>query len=220
MVLLYVFKLLSVFAAIQRTRNYLVKNRSMKKLILFSILIAFALHVPAQRTKAKAFHQYNSQVTAGYGIGNFWTVFLDKAIEIPGYKVHSLGPFSLLYEFGITNHISSGMAFSYSRARGKAERFQIADQISFYSIILRANYHFFTTYKLDPYAGIGLGISKSIYKNLDEHTIGNYNSKVPNTFEPNVQAGIKYFPVKHWGLCAELGYIGGAFGLLGIVGSF
>ncbi|MBS1742416.1 MAG: outer membrane beta-barrel protein [Bacteroidetes bacterium] len=192
----------------------------MKKLVLFSMLFAIALNVLAQRTNDKAYHAYNSQVTAGYGIGNFWTVFLDKAIEIPGYKVSSLGPFSLLYEYGFTNHISSGIALSYSRARGKAERFQIADQISFYSVILRADYHFFTTRKIDPYAGIGLGISKSTYKNLDEHTIGNYNSKVPNTFEPNGQLGIKYFPFQHWGICAELGYIGGAFGLVGITGSF
>lgn len=194
----------------------------MKKL-LFLLLVSltgFSLGLTAQKNNNKAYHKYNSNFILGYGIENFWTIFLDKGIDIPDYTVKSLGPFTVAYEYGISNRFSAGMALSYSRARGKAERFQLADQISFYSLILRANYHFFTTAKLDPYFGAGVGISKSVYKNLDDATVGNYNSKVPNTFEPNAQLGIKYFPVKHFGICAEVGYIGGALGLIGIAAKF
>jgi hypothetical protein len=43
---------------------------------------------------------------------------------------------------------------------------------------------------------------------------------VPNTFEPNVQLGIKFFPLKHFGLCAEIGYVSGALGLIGVAVKF
>lgn len=194
----------------------------MKKIIFLLLLFIAAVSTQgySQKNTSKAYATSTSNITLGYGIGNFWTVFLDKVIEIPDYKVSSLGPFTLLYEYGISKRFNTGIALSYSRARGKAERFQIADQITFYSVILRANYHFFTGAKLDPYIGAGVGISNSKYKNLDEHTVGNYNSKAPNTFEPNAQLGIKYFPLKRFGVCAEIGYVGGALGLIGITTKF
>jgi outer membrane protein W len=193
----------------------------MKQVRLIIFILVCSLSAIAQQQSAKAYKKNSSNIELGYGIYNFWTGVLDKGVQIPGYTTNSLGPFSIIYEYGITKRFSGGAALSCSRVRGESKRFQIADQITTWSVLLRANYHFFTSAKLDPYVGGGVGISRSIYKNLDPNTVAtDYEGNVPNTFEPNVQLGIKYFPLEHFGFCAEIGYVGGALGLIGIAAKF
>ena len=195
----------------------------MKKLLLCLILFSLIISTDsyAQPNLGKAFETRHSTLTIGYGIGNVWKVFLDKVVDIPEYKVKSLGPYSLVYDYGILPGFSVGLAAGYSRVRGKAEKYQIADQITFLSLLLRANYHIWTTSRLDPYFGGGIGINNSKYKNLDPQTIlNNPNSKVPNTIDFSGQVGLKYFPYKKLGVNIEAGYINGAIILVGITTRF
>ncbi|MBC7536034.1 MAG: porin family protein [Ferruginibacter sp.] len=195
----------------------------MKKLLFCSIqfLLLIATDSSAQPNTGKAYKKGHSTLTIGYGIGNVWKVFLDKIVDIPEYKVKSSGPYTLVYEYGILQRFSVGAAAGYSRVRGKAEKYQLADQITFLSLLVRANYHIWTTSALDPYFGGGIGINNSKYKNLDQHTIiSNPNSKVPNTIDFSGQVGIKYFPAKKLGVNIEAGYINGAIILVGVTTRF
>lgn len=188
----------------------------MKKFILVAFLCAINFFSIAQ-----AYNRHGSTITIGYGIKNLWTVFLDKVVDIPEYKVRSSGPYSLIYEHSVFKRMSAGLAASYSRVRGKAERFQLADQITFLSLIARANYHLFNGEKMDPYFGAGIGVNNSKYKNLDTHTIiSNANSNVPNTVDFSFQLGFKYFFNNQFAINGEAGYISGAVGLVGLSAKF
>ena len=155
-----------------------------------------------------AYKKHTSTITAGYGFGNVWKTFLDKAITIPEYKVSSTGPFTLIYEYGITKRISGGLAGCYSRVNGNSKRFQLADELTILSLLARADYHFGSSVKFDPYFGAGIGINNARYIN---NASVNANSKVPSTFEYSGQLGIKYFILSQVGIYAEAGYVGGSF---------
>ncbi len=191
----------------------------MRKL-LFILFLFLSVNAFAQVQKQKAFEKHSSTITLGYGIKNLWTIFQDKVVDISDYKVRSSGPYTLSYEYGILKRFSIGLSAGYSRVTGQYERFQIHDQITFLSLLARANYHLWTTYKLDPYFGAGIGINNSKYKNLEPQTVLPPNSNVPSTIDFSGQLGIKYFPTKHFGICAEVGYITGAIALIGITGRF
>lgn len=190
-------------------------------LLIFALACFFTGNIIAQKNGGLAHTKGQSTVTAGIGIGNIWKSFLDKAITIPEYKVTSTGPFILIYEYNISRRISAGLQGSYSRANGESKRFQLADQITILSFLARANYHFWTKKKLDPYIGGGLGINKSKYENKDPNTVAvNANSKDPGTFDYSAQIGLKYFPLQHIGLYMEAGYVAGSFVQVGITARF
>ncbi len=190
-------------------------------LLLLAFTCVIAGNIAAQTDESLAHKKGQSTLTAGIGIGNIWKSFLDKAITIPEYKVTSTGPFILIYEYSVSPRISAGLQGSYSRANGESKRFQLADQITILSFLARANYHFCTKAKLDPYIGGGLGINKSKYENKDPNTITvNANSKDPGTFDYSAQVGLKYFPLQHVGLYIEAGYVGGSFVQLGVTAKF
>lgn len=187
-------------------------------LFVFIFLVSYASF--AQKANDMAYEKGNSTISLGYGIVNVWKSFLGL-IPIPEYEVKSPGVFTFIYEYGITKRFSGGLAASYSRIRGKAERFQIADQLTIISVDLRANYHLWTNKKFDPYFGAGIGFNNSKYKNLDTHTVAVAdNSKTPSTLDFSGQVGIKYFPIPHFGLYAEAGYVGGAIVHVGLTGRF
>ena len=190
-------------------------------LLLFTLACFFTGNILAQKNSVLAHRSGQSTITAGIGIGNIWKSFLDKAITIPEYKVTSTGPFILIYEYNISRRISAGLQGSYSRANGESKRFQLADQITILSFLVRANYHFWTKEKLDPYIGGGLGINKSKYENKDPNTVTvNANTKDPGTFDYSAQIGLKYSPLQHLGLYMEAGYVGGSFVQVGVTVRF
>ena len=191
------------------------------RLFLGCLLLCLSVSCDAQQNQAVAYAKNTSTITAGYGIGNIWKSFLDKAIEIPEYRVKSTGPFTLIYEYAVSRRFSAGVQGSYSRVNGKASRFQLADQITILSLLARVNYHFWTSAKFDPYFGGGIGLNNSKYENKDPNTTGvNLNSKVPSTFDYSGQLGVKYFPWRHFGFYAEAGYVGGSFVQAGITAKF
>lgn len=174
-------------------------------------------HLFAQ-TNGKAYAKGAVTLSAGYGFVNLWEIFLNKVYDIPDYNVKSTGPLTLIIHYGFTRRFSAGLTGSYSRINGKAEKYQLSDQITFLSLLASANYHFLTKEKFDPYFGAGIGISNSKYKNLDTHTIlpDALNKKVPGTLDFSGQVGIKYFPLKFIGLFAEGGYVNGAVLHIGV----
>ncbi|MFT3908567.1 MAG: outer membrane beta-barrel protein [Ferruginibacter sp.] len=191
----------------------------MKKTILLPVfLIVFVFN----SAYSQAYQKHSSNISIGYGFVNVWKTFLDKIVDIPSYKVRAAGPVTLIYEYAITKRFSAGISAGYSRIRGKAEKYQLYDQITFWSALVRADYHLWTGKKLDPYFGGGIGISNSKYKNLDPHTIisEDLNKNVPSNLDFTGQAGLKYFFSKHFGLYTEIGYVHGALLHVGATAKF
>ncbi len=194
----------------------------MKKMFLLFLFSSLFIKIVAQPNTAKAYNKGQLEISIGYGFINVWKTFLDKVIDIPEYKVKATGPFTTIVEYNISRRFSAGVLGSYSRVNGKSPRFQLSDQITFWTLHARANYHFWTTRKLDPYFGAGIGFNNAKYKNLDPNTIisEEANESVPSTIDFSGQVGLKYFFSKNIGLYTELGYVSGAIIHVGISGKF
>ena len=183
----------------------------MKKIsAIFLLLILSGFAGFAQQQNAKKW-----TLTAGYGIGNVWLYFLkNKSLikDIPDYKVSSVGPFSICAEHFITNKISIGASASYSVVKGETKRFLVDEQISIFTALARANYHFSHSNKFDPYLGGGLGYVRSVYRNNSS-----IPGPVPGEFGYSAQVGAHYYLTKKAGFYGELGYVNGSFLQLGFV---
>ena len=194
----------------------------MRKIVSVSIvlLLLTSTNVFAQKKTGKKAYRHYSTVSVGHGFINVWKTFLDKVIDIPEYKVKSTFFYTLIYEYNF-GRFSGGFSGSYSRVNGRADRFELSDQISIVSVLMRGNYHFLRSAKLDPYFGGGIGFNNAKYKNLNTQTvIPDLNKHVPSELDFCGQLGLKYFPVKHIGVYMEAGYVGGAILHVGITGKF
>lgn len=183
----------------------------MKKIIAITFLLilsGFAGFAQQQNVKKWT-------ISFGYGIGNVWVYFLKNNSlinDIPDYKVSSIGPFSICAEYFIHNKISLGVSGSYSTVKGETKRFLVDEQISIFTALARANYHFRHLKKLDPYLGGGVGYVRSVYKNNNS-----IPGPVPGEFGYSAQVGAHYYLTKHAGFYGELGYVNGSFLQLGFV---
>jgi outer membrane protein W len=179
--------------------------------ILFIIVLLLGSQVNAQTKNFKVYDKGTSSLVAGQGIGNIWKTFMKQAINYPGisYKVSSLGPLTLIYEYGFGKHISGGLALGYSRITGRYSGFgdEFTDRLTIFSALARANYHFGHSGRFDPYLGIGMGYVRSKYDNSGS----NSKRSVPGEFGYSGQLGAKYLFTPHIGVYAEAGYVGGSF---------
>jgi opacity protein-like surface antigen len=200
----------------------------MKKLcILSAIMIAMTISVSAQDEGA-AYSKGSSTLSAGYGFGNVWKHLFKLSGGFFGgdYKVTSTGPFSLTYEYGASDHISAGIAVSYSQVKGvntdaSDPTNNYTDKLTNFSIIARGNYHFGSSEKFDPYIGLGVGYYNFKYetKYSDGTSTGNAFA-IPGAFGFNGQLGAKYYFAPSFGIFAEVGYVAGGFGQVGITAKF
>ena len=181
----------------------------MKKISAITFLLTLSVFAGfAQQQNAKKW-----TMSSGYGIGNVWVYFLKNNSfikDIPDYKVSSFGPISICAEHFINNKISIGASASYSIVKGETKRFLVDEQISIFTALARANYHFGGLKKLDPYLGGGLGYVRSVYKNNNS-----IPGPVPGEFGYSAQLGAHYYLSNHMGFYGELGYVNGAFLQLG-----
>ncbi|MEJ7625432.1 MAG: OmpW family outer membrane protein [Ferruginibacter sp.] len=165
----------------------------------------------------KAFSKGNSVISAGVGIGNIWKTFLKNAFTYPPgtYNVKTRGTYTLVYEYGFSNRISGGLALGYSDVYGKFDGYgeKFTETLTNYSLLVRSNYHFGKIPKFDPYIGAGLGYYRFKYYN---NKPGIVNSKVPGSFGYSAQLGAHYYFSRHLGAYAEVGYVGGSIGQLGV----
>ena len=177
---------------------------------------AFAQH------NEMAYGKKQSTISAGYGIGNVWKRLFNFYSPISGsdYKVSSTGPFSLVYEYGFTHRISGGIALGYSKIKAilTYQQSKNIETLSNFSALARGNYHFLKSPKWDPYAGLGVGSFKFNYTSKDASGNGNAGTgvKVPGVLGFSGQIGAKYYVSKSFGAYAEVGYVAGSVGQVGI----
>lgn len=188
------------------------------RIVTLVILLLFFMPAFSQKT---AFEKKRSTVSAGVGVYNIWKTFLRDAISYPPstYKVSATGPFTVIYEYGITRKISGGIALGYSEIKGNfngyGEKFD--EKLTNFSALLRANYHIGKFKKVDPYLGGGAGYFAFKYEN-SRNLSG--DGKIPSALGLSAQVGVKYYPVPKLGAYAEIGYVGGSVGQLGVAVKF
>jgi opacity protein-like surface antigen len=190
-----------------------------KGLLLSAFLVIIAASSFAQDA---AFSQGSSTFSVGYGFGNIWRTLF----KLSGAKVSATGPVALVYEYGAAEKISVGVSLGYSKITGKYTdpsdpTFTSQESLTNISALARANYHFGSSEKFDPYLGIGLGYYhfKYEYKDSDGDTNGGAFA-IPGAFGFSGQLGAKYYFSPQFGLYAEVGYVGGSIAQIGLTAKF
>jgi len=180
-----------------------------KNFAIFFLFFVSSLGVIAQENNAKKW-----TLSVGYGIGNVWVYFLKNNSlinDLSDYKVNGMGPVTVCIENQVSHKISIGVSAAYSIVRGETKRFLAEEQISIFTVLARANYHFGHSKKFDPYIGGGLGYVRSVYKNNLS-----VPGPVPGEFGYSAQIGSRYYVTKSFGAYGELGYVNGSFLQLGL----
>jgi len=204
----------------------LTNKLQLKSIFFFIIFVSICFEVVAQekigvnsdKQEKKINQNHTSVFKVGYGIGNVWVYLLKHNSffidYVPNYKVKSTGPITVCYENFLLKKISVGLAVSYSIVKGKGSSRGIIvdDQISMFTALIRGNYHFGKSKKLDSYVGGGLGYIRSAYKSNPS-----VSGPVPGEFGYSAQLGAHYYLTNHVGFYGELGYVNGSFLQLGVV---
>jgi outer membrane protein W len=200
-----------------------------KALFVMAVLVmAFSVTTKAQDNEGGAFSKGSSYVNLGYGFGSIWKNLFKLTAGFSGgaYKVTSTGPFSLAYEYGVSDKISVGVIAGYSQVKGTYTDASFpsdnyVDKLTNFSVIARGNYHFGHSEKFDPYIGIGLGYYNFKFESIDAGGVSTGNAfAIPGAFGFNGQLGAKYFFSTNFGIFAEVGYVAGGIGQVGVALKF
>lgn len=160
----------------------------MKNKIILSVLLICAIAGKAQ----KAFNEGDKifDLTIGFG-SPYWNAGFKNSLPV--------NP-RIGMEYGITENISAGgsAAFStssYNYGYGKIKYTGIF-------VAARGSYHFATTEKLDPYAGLSLGY---VIVSVSD-TYSGYVGSAASGVGYGLHLGIRYYPKSKFGLTGEVGY--------------
>jgi outer membrane protein len=213
----------------------------MKKIFLSALLIAaVSVSVNAQDDDV-AFVEKGSSISLGYGfLSPYKSLFKLNNLFGTGdpdvsTKYSSLGPIALTYEYGVSEKISVGLQVGYSTNKnvttdinglGTGKPYITTEKLTQLSVIARGNYHFGSSSKFDPYAGLGLGYGNFTYKTTSNDPtdtpadLGLFKISVPGAFGITAQVGAKYYFSSNIGAYAEIGYLAGSFAQIGITAKF
>jgi len=162
----------------------------MKKLFFSLVIIAIGFSANAQSSDV-SFDKSTSYAHFGIGFGGG---FYTGNVTLP--------PISVSYEKAVTDNISVGAIVGFSSS--KYTYFTSYDYKFTYILIgARGNYHFATSDKLDPYAGVTLGYN--IVSVSAPSGGSDYRSK-GSALLAGAQLGANYYFSSNLGAFAELGY--------------
>ncbi|MEO5674887.1 MAG: outer membrane beta-barrel protein [Chitinophagales bacterium] len=188
----------------------------MKKSILLPIAI-FLLCTTIQ-AMAQAISEGNVLICAGYGFPNLLGAVFNAYETEEGYKATSIGPVYVKGEYLVTDNIGIGINVAWANTNVKYQidgfdsvfntvPYEYKIKRSTYSILGRVNFHFGSSDKFDPYAGLGLGYRNAnwSFSNNDPNSIstGSIPNLVPFGFE--LTLGAHYFFTDVIGAYAEIG---------------
>jgi hypothetical protein len=221
-----------------------MKNRSM---IIFFLL-------GSAKVFSQSYVKGASAVSLGYGFPNMFKTLVKSSVDNYDYVSHpygsssfkseakGTGPVLLKFEHGLTPLIGIGASFGFLDTK-LTETFTYQDynyntgnnflytyedvskhRFTSLSIGCRLNFHFLTNKRLDPYAGIAAGYTKTFYK----YTFSTNN---PATIKPTssldeipiyfaITAGSRYYFTEFLGAYAEIGFEKWSFFQVGAVVKF
>jgi outer membrane protein W len=199
----------------------------MKKVLFVSALFLFAVTSKsmAQDGEGGAWGGNGTiVVNAGYGFGNIWKSLFKAVGSFSGNKVTATGPIALGFEYGVAEKIGVGLQLGYGQVKSTAKSGSFTQSESLTSIqaLVRANYHFGSSAKFDPYIGLGLGYGNFKYKYTDTDPTADPVStfSVPGAFGFSGALGARYFFSEKIGIYAEVGYVTGSIAQAGLVAKF
>jgi opacity protein-like surface antigen len=188
----------------------------MKK-ITTGILTVLLMTVFSFSSKAQAFEEGSTYISAGYGFGTFTKSLFDAySSGTSGYSYKGTGPVFAKVGFAVSEKVEFGLNLAYAGAEIK---WNVNDGLgnsttnvgtinwSAWSANARMNLHFGDHDKFDPYWGVGLGYRSSTWK--FSYTDPNYDedetikSAIPLGFETTF--GVRYLFTDNIGAYAELG---------------
>jgi opacity protein-like surface antigen len=156
-------------------------------------------------TKSQAFEQGKSQVSAGYGFGNFIQAVFSTYEVYEDFSSSITGPMFVKYEFGVSEKIGFGINFAFASASVSYKDVFAENQSinwSTWSGLARINRHFGSHEKFDPYIGLGVGYRSANWK-FSESDLDVDNNLMPFGFESTL--GARYMFTPNVGLYSEVG---------------
>lgn len=158
-------------------------------------------------------------ISAGYGAPSIIRTFLKMNNTHKDYWIIGYGPYMFKADYSFSSRFSIGLNVTYSFSRlswmydgydtatHKTRPFEYGAEMEDYSVLLRSNYHYYRTKKIDLYGGIGIGygrIAVGTYSTapLNEFSVSFVPPK-PLSFEGT--AGIRYAVWKRLAVYSELG---------------
>jgi Outer membrane protein beta-barrel domain len=179
--------------------------KKMKKILLSLVAVSgFAVAVQAQSDVS--YDKGNVLVNAGIGVGNlYWGSGFKSTLPVnPAVSV----------EYGITENISVGAAASYSGAKISGTGYEVKYTGIFFGA--RGSYHFATSEKLDPYAGLSLGYVSASVKDKSGSTA--FVTAKSSGLGWGAHVGVRYYFQPNIGVYGELG--ASSFSILNLGAAF
>jgi opacity protein-like surface antigen len=181
--------------------------------ILFTSFVALA-----EKKEHKTKHS-KVVLSAGYGAPSIIRTFLKKNTNKTEFDIEGYGPWMLKADYFFNKKWSIGLNLSYSfsriswlddgldTAQNIMRKYEYGIEMEEYSALLRTNYHFKQTQKIDAYVGMGIGYGSIA---LGTYTLAPVNEfptviKVPKPLSFEATVGARYFVTKHIGLYSEIG---------------
>jgi opacity protein-like surface antigen len=206
----------------------------MKKVLFVSALFLFAVSSKsiAQDDNGGAWGgQGTIVVNAGYGFGNIWKNLFKFGSLYTSNSVKATGPLALGFEYGVAEKIGIGLQLGYSQIKSTAtDKDGIApgkdyietSKLTAIQALARANYHFGSSAKFDPYIGLGVGYGnfKFSVTDNDPASVSTFNISVPGAFGFSGALGARYYFSPNIGIYAEVGYVSGSVAQAGLVAKF
>ena len=129
--------------------------------------------------QAQVFQKEKSYATVGYGF-----IIVPEPIQAQGieHTAHIKGPFYGKYEYGITDKFGIAINFAYLNfivniyhshyENGRTVEYYSHEDYNGFSGLIRANLHFGSDDRIDPYLGFGMGYRTAKWDYNSHNSIG------------------------------------------------
>ncbi len=193
----------------------------MNVLVKKIILIALLAHLTVFQSilSAQSFNRGDITFMAGYGFPNLIGSVFNAYESQLGYTSSSLGPFYLKGEYAINKRLGAGINIAWANSQASylikdftpdsiLSDFNAKVNRSTYSILVRMNYHFGRSSRVDPYAGFGIGYRNAKWTFSDDDPNLSLSQSIPNLIPLGFEltAGVRYYFTNLIGLYAEAGF--------------
>jgi hypothetical protein len=192
------------------------------KVVFTLIFLCFSFIFKAKdnfKKEEKCVHKGNLIVTTGYGLPSILRAYLKYKTTRDEIQVFGSGPYILKAEYMLSNKFGISLNGSYSQSRvtwydvgydtiqNIYRDFEFGIKAYEVSGTIRGNYHYFTNKHFDAYAGLGMGYG---YIHMESYTLAHTTRfsilyDFPRPLSLEATAGLRYFPVKNFGIYTEIG---------------
>jgi opacity protein-like surface antigen len=164
----------------------------------------------AGRRNRNVYKKGDQIISIGYGIPNFTRLtYKDIVNSNSNTELSGLGPIYLKYEYALSNHFGLGLSsnFATSNITYPVNNFAYEQKLISIAAVARVNYHFGTTTRFDPYAGLGLGYRYSSITLTTGEDTASVSKPIggPSSLGIEVTIGSRFYLNKAFGFYAELG---------------